>query len=273
MKKILLSIILLFGAMLTGCVQLVTMSDEESNMIAEYMAGTYLQQTDYAENLVYPNEEVTDSQDSNEDNTTAVIPAKTPATNADKSITNTEEKTLEVNVIDSGLENNTVSNSDQNTSSDKESNSNETNSASNETDTKELSINDVFNYKNFHIKYSNYKVLDSYQSKINGSYFNLEPTAGDRLLVANFIIKNISKRSQNFNLIGKDIQYILSDSSKEFLPMLTLLNEDLQYIDVTINPGKTYNAVIVYEVPKNIDKAKLSLSVLKNSKTANITMN
>lgn len=272
MKKLLLSIILLCGGMLTGCVQLVDMSEEESNIIAEYTAGSYLQQTNYKENLIYPKEEVAANQTTKDEKTT-VNSEKNATVNATKSLTNSEDKTLEVNVVDSGLKNTT--NSSQNTtSSNKDSNSTkESNSTKNDTVTKELSINDIVNYKNFSIQYLNYKVLNSYQSKMNGTYFNLEPDTGSKLLVVHFNIKNISDKTGEFNLIGKQLQYKLSDSNKDYLPMLTLLNEDLQYIDITIKPGKTYNAVIVFEVPKNIDKSKISLNVSKNTKTANIVMN
>jgi hypothetical protein len=55
--------------------------------------------------------------------------------------------------------------------------------------------------------------------------------------------------------------------------MVTLLDTDLNYIDYTLKAGKSDAAVLVFDVPENVNKDGLSLSISLNGQNTEINLN
>jgi hypothetical protein len=52
-----------------------------------------------------------------------------------------------------------------------------------------------------------------------------------------------------------------------YKPLLTLLENDLQYIDITIEAGKTETVLLVFEVSKDVEISEINLIALKDERT------
>ena len=64
-----------------------------------------------------------------------------------------------------------------------------------------------------------------------------------------------------------NISYQLTDNNNSvYYPMMTLLNNDIQYINLGINAGKTRKAVILFELPEKIDVSHLLLTLTYEDK-------
>lgn len=241
--------IVLCGIMLTGCTQLIVLTEEESDILSEYMAETVLKHDKkYKEALIYP-EDTTDIADSetNEVNESEVasdtegnMEAVSEQANSDDNLT-----TLDSTVADNT--NYMVS---------------------------DMNLSDELGNGNFEISYSNYKLYDSYPSNSKNNYFSLEASEGRKLLVVSFDIKNLSKKTQRLNLIKSGFEYTLSnDSNVTYNPKLTLLLNDIQYLDIEVPKGKSKEAVLVFEVLQDMDVSKCNLLVSNQEKNAVINLN
>jgi hypothetical protein len=234
-KRIVLGIILLCGGILTGCTQLVDLSDQESDVVAEYIAGTYLKHSGYENALIYTE----------------------------------KEETLDVTQVSSGIK----PVQDETEPVKPENNQNTTNSTSGN-NVGNTNINEVIGTEDFEITYTDFDLLDSYPSTIGDEYFNLEPSTGNQLLLLRFTVKNKTNKAKNFNLINQKLVYTLSNQSGDtYLPMITLLTDDIQFINVDIAAGEIYNAVVVYDVPKDVNTTDIRLEIKNADKYTIIALN
>lgn len=95
----------------------------------------------------------------------------------------------------------------------------------------------------------------------NEGYFSLVPPDGMKLYVTSIIIKNISEGKQKF-VHDKNIKYLLTfQSGKVYKPSVTFLENDLKFLDLEIEAGKSSRGVLVFNIPKKekISEAKLSI--------------
>jgi hypothetical protein len=227
--------------MLTGCVQLEELTDKESDMMAEYMAGAILKNdTNYEDALTYPDE------------IKKLLEANT-------------DKTLELgNSVETADSSETVA-------------STETNSTETTTSKEEQSQDSVIDMNlttemgngKFSITYSDYTFYDSYPSNEDNNYFTLETSSDRQLLIISFDIKNVTRKKANFNLIKSNFKYQLDiNTGTIYKPMMTLLVNDIQYINLDISAGKTNKAVIVFDVYRDVDMSNINLIISNQDKTS-----
>jgi hypothetical protein len=138
----------------------------------------------------------------------------------------------------------------------------------------EYTLSEVFGNKNFEIQYLNYKVAETYPDDTENAYFYVEPRNENyHLIVASFQVKNISKKEKSLNLSKEKIQYKLDvNVGTIYKPLLTLLENDLQYLDITLAAGKTSKVLLIYEVSKETDMSDINLIISNNNKTEIIEM-
>lgn len=248
MRKLLFLLITICGVVLTGCAQLIDLTEKESDVLAEYMAGTMLRHADnYEEALIYPEE----TKEENEASITPDTAESTSDTDIEAS-DNADQAQADTAVQSSG--NNTAV--AQNLS------------VQSQYDTI-VSLASMFKdiFKNtFSITYQNYKAYDSYPDENN--LFTIEPAEGKKLIAFTFNVKNLTKKIQKLDLMKYNISYQLTDNnSSVYYPMMTLLNNDIQYINLGIDAGKTRKAVILFELPENVDVSHLLLTLTYEDKT------
>ncbi len=242
--------IVLCGIMLTGCTQLVVLTEEESDILSEYMAETVLKhEKNYKEALIYP-----------EDTTEDIADSEKKEVNKSEVATDTKGNIEPVSEY--------VNSDDKLTTLE--------NTIGDETNymVSDMNLSDELGNGKFEISYANYKLYDSYPTKSKNNYFSLETTEGRKLLVVSFDIKNLTKKTQKINLIKSGFEYTLNNGSNvTYIPKLTLLLNDIQYLDIEVPAGKTKEAVLVFDVLQDIDISKCNLVVSNQEKNALIKFN
>lgn len=229
MKRLKMIIVLLLSLTLTGCIQKYTVTDEKSDAYAEYMAGLLLKYDKGYEQSLIPEQELTEG-----DQTDTVAEGNTPTP------------------VPEGTTDTTGDNTAQSDSA-----------ASNE-----ASLTEVVGLEGFEVKYTGYKLADTYPEDTDAAGFTLTPRQGYQLLVTEFSVKNTSGKKKELNLIDTNITYQLDiNVGTVYKPLLTLLQNDLQYIDITIDKGKSENVLLVFEVSKDTDMSNVNLIVSNNDKS------
>ena len=258
MRKLLFLLITICGVVLTGCAQLIDLTENESDVLAEYMAGTMLRHAEnYEEALIYP-EETTEEKEA------AIAPDMAETAS---------ETDLESHNITGQSQNNTAVQSSENNKTVAQSSENNKAVAQNLSVQSQygtiVSLANMFKgiFKNsLSITYQNYKAYDSYPDE--NELFTIEPAEGKKLIAFTFNVKNITKKTHKLDLLKYNISYQLTDNnSSVYYPMMTLLANDIQYINLGIDAGKTRKAVILFELPEKVDMSHLLLTLTYEDKT------
>jgi hypothetical protein len=232
MKKILLFTTMLFLFSLTGCIQNYELTEEQTDSTAEYMAGLLLKYDDnYEDKLFLPDDISNDNPtDDDSDDVNSVEP--TPGEEQ-------ENETGDNDVSGNGNE-----------------------------DNKDYTLAEVIGLNNFDIEFSGYQFYESYPEDADSSYFRLEPREGNQYLVASFEITNLSEKDNSLDLSDTPVLYQLDvNVGTLHEPWLTLLKDDLQFINMTMGAGKSKTAILVFEVSKKTEMADINLIVSKNNKS------
>lgn len=239
MRKLFFLLITICGVTLTGCAQLTILDESQSNTLAEYMAGTVLKyDKNYDEALIYPAEdpETTETEET-ADSETAADPDK------------------------SGINNNNTLNQTTNSQTGNPGGAAVPAAYGDIQFGETVSLSGLFEeilQNNFKITFQDYKFFDSYPSDKNA--FTIDPSKNMKLVSFIFNVKNITKKARKLDLKNYKISYQLTDNNgSAYYPLMTLLRNDIQYINLEVAAGKTQKAVILFEVPKNIDMSDMLL--------------
>lgn len=242
MKKVKLAILICLAFLLTGCIQKYELTDKQEDAAAEYMAGLLLKSdSDYKGGL------------------SSVSSKKEYEKLMDGEETSTADDQSEND--NSSSSSNTTSADTQSTVSGTEKNSTDTEIVSNET------LNNVIGKKDFEIWYKSNHLYDTYPEDTSNTSFSLTSRSGNKLLVIAFSVKNLSNSKKRFDLSNSNISYKLDNNGTKLKPLLTLLENDLQYFDIDIQAGKSKEALLVFEVSKNDNTSKDKLIISNGSKT------
>jgi len=235
MRRLKILFILLLALSLSGCIEKYTFTEDKSDAIAEGMAGLILKyDPNYKEGLISELElqELSDKTAETDGNTTET--ASDPGTTAEN-----------VNVTGSGSES-----------------------------SEEYTLSQVIGQKGCDIRYTGYKLVESYPEDATNTGFLLTPSSsGDQLLIVGFEVNNNSNNDMKLNLIDSDILYQLEvDGSMKYKPLLTLLENDLQYIDIAIKGGESGDVMLIFEITKDVDMSNVSLIVSNDDKSNTIKL-
>jgi hypothetical protein len=213
---------------LTGCIQEYKVTEKQNDATAEYMAGLLLKyDEDYEQDLPSQNEIMEDEVALEEVDTTGLSTTLSPTKDT---ATNAEGKEEDAK--------------------------------------KDYTLTEVIGAENFEIEYTGYKVAESYPEDAQSAYFSITPRDENHLIVASFLVKNKSNKEKKLNLSKAKIQYQLDiNVGTVYKPSLTLLENDLQYIDIKIPGGKAEPVLLIFEVSKGTDMSDINLMVSNDNKT------
>lgn len=121
-------------------------------------------------------------------------------------------------------------------------------------------ISDLYNVKGFDVVYGGATVHSSYPE--DDTYFSLTPDDGRKLYVISFTITNNSGKKAKFSQNNNVLYELTFDDQSFYRPSMTLLDNDMQFIEKSIGAKKSVNGVLVFSVPENVDRsgAKLFMS-------------
>lgn len=219
---------------LTGCGDVVELSDKDKDMVAEYIAGSLLKHSmDYNGVLKYNRDVLT----------TTSTPM--PASNEQSS-----------KPVSTKQPDNEEPDNDNSTDID-------------EPSLLKVSLSDMIGSNAIKINQTSSKISKSYTSE----YTSIDAGSGKKLLIVNFSIKNISSENASLNLTKKNISYKLSKDDKEYgKPLLTIASEDLQYYDNKINAGESKKGLLIFEVKSSFKPDNAVIKAVCGDEEADITI-
>ena len=108
----------------------------------------------------------------------------------------------------------------------------------------------------------------------NSDSVQITPDEGQILYVVSFQIKNTGKKAVKVDLTTRPFHYELDIDGEKVLPAISLLpNGGLNYLMTTIRPGKTEEAVLIFNLDKSREGTKgNTLSITEGDKTATIKL-
>lgn len=136
-------------------------------------------------------------------------------------------------------------------------------------------LNDVVKVDGFTFQNNGYDVLDEYPKvSQDGNNMAMELTAasGKKLLVLKYGITNITDSKAECNLFDKDISAkVVVNGNINADSMITMLLNDFSTLKTDIDPGTTYEAVLIFEIPEEAsDIQSLALRMTVEGNTYNI---
>lgn len=104
----------------------------------------------------------------------------------------------------------------------------------------------IINVDNVTVSCKGYELMKSVQST---EYFSLVAKDGRQYVVVSFTLHNNTDSDVIFDASGKGLEYTLDvNVSERFRVSLSMLENDLQYMEITVPANKTAEAVLVFEI-------------------------
>ena len=234
-NQIVVLITILSMLSLTGCMDVGDLTDEQSDLIAEYSAGVLLRYSESYERRLITKEQLKKQgiEEVSEGITTptpsAVVTA-TPQTPDDTTQTAAKPDTTEV---------------------------------------PELSVNDFYQLDGVKVSYDSYQFGKKYGNS------QIRAADGETLLVVSFLLTNVSGKTKKLNLMKRmDISYTLDADGNQYLPGPSILeNGGLNQLSTTLKPGQKEKAVLIYRMSKERKNASsIILTIADESKQAKVTL-
>ena len=224
MKKVSVLLCGLTVALLTaGCGEMPDLTQEETDLIAEYAAGILLKyDKDQVNRLV-------DIPIVEEDE----VELEPEETEEEQTEPEDEESTAVVDV-----------------------------SQDEETEPTVSSVEQYYGVPNVMITYTGYEVADSYppSTEEEDLVFSMDASAGKQLLVLKFNAQNLSGEDQNLNMLGYGARFRVSvngESSKGALA--TMLVNDMQTYNDVIPAGVAVELVSIVEIPQGTNVGSIDM--------------
>lgn len=229
MIKKIISLLWIFSCciLFVGCEEVQELTDEETKLVAECAADLLLKH-----DLSYEDRIAQGEQDSSELTTTEVEDDISSEENNTQATT-TQEK-----------EENTT----EDLTEDVKEDSDET-IVKNEND-----IAKIVGIKDASILYKDFKIMKQYPAKdVDGAIVNISASDGYQLLILKFGIRNITQEPIQVSLMDHEVKYdVICNDKYAANPMLTILLDDLETLDIHVNPDKEEEAVLIFQISEDL---------------------
>lgn len=225
---------------LTGCVSVQTLTEDQNNAIAEYMADSLLKSDkNYTYNMKLDNDNYQEEPTA----TPQIQPTAVPKPTASPEIGSTMQPVTPLN-------------SDNPTES-------------SEPQQKLVSLSDAMNLSGFKAKVTGYK----YDSAISTGVSDISAHKGKKLFVVNIKFKNTSGQNKKIDMTKNKSSYVLNVDGKDMdTPLLTIANEDIHFIKKTVAGGKSVNSILVFEIPSGTKLKNVLLEVTNKDMMAQVNI-
>lgn len=125
-----------------------------------------------------------------------------------------------------------------------------------------INWNEFFTTDEWSITYSSYDTYKTYPKK--SDVYSINASEGNQLLVLFFDVKNLTDKKIKVNLSDSKLNYKLYIGENGYNPQIAVLdNGGLMFLKTSIPAGKTEKAELVFEVPEGIGFTDMRLDVSK----------
>ena len=217
-KKIQIVGVSLMMGMLCGCLQEVPLTDKEMNAVAEYAAGVLLENDDsiYTSALLSKTvmEELLTPTP-----TATPVPTPTSIVNNQSGTTSQGQGSLATITPLPGDSEETIE-----------------------------QLTQLIGQEGVQLSYQGYVLQDSI---VSNEYLNMEAEEGNQYVIAQFQIENLTEKELVFDASNKNLSCILAiNVDNRYRAALSMLENNLQYMPITVPAKQTKSAVLVFEVKK-----------------------
>lgn len=214
-RMLLLTVLFLTIFTLGGCMDVKDMTEEESDMVAEFSAGVLLRYSD-----TYQWRLITKEQRQAAGETSSPVPGAT--------VTPSAEPQETVNPAEGGESGNSSAESPA---------------------LQDVSLDDVYRLNGVKVSFSNAWTCKQYKN------IQVPVDSDERLFVVAFQLRNTSSKKRSVNLMKRNIEYPLEIDGATYQLGLNLLEgNDMKYLKLSLAPGEKKKAVLVYNIPKSAAK-------------------
>ncbi len=235
MKKTGLVLLTLLMLSLTGCLHEYQLTEESTEVVAEYMAGVLLNKDENYERHLLSWEEL---------NITTEEDAERPDNSGNEDIGDESKE-------EPDKDKQTPIRGEESTESNKD-----------------YTITEVIGADHINISYNSYKFYNVYPEDETNAYFSLTPMEGNQLLVVSFTAENLTDKEKRLDLRKSKVDYQLDiNVGTIYKPLLTLLENNLKYIDMKIGAGKKEEVLLIYEISKDLQVDDINLIISNGAKT------
>lgn len=225
-KRILLAGLSLMLCMLAGCLEATPLNDEEMDVVAEYAASLLLKYDKHYDTPLYYAEE----------REVCLTPTPTP-TPKPKNPTATPTPVAENNQPSgSGPQEEVAATATPTPTPAPLFNQEETSNQ----------LTGLLAVENISVSCTGCKFMDSV---VSNDYFSLQAKEGSQYAVVSFLLHNNSNQDVIFDASGRGLEYSLDvNINSIFRASLSLLENDMQYMEIPVPASGTAEAILVFEI-------------------------
>ena len=220
---------------LTGCMDMSDLTEEQSDLVAEYSAGVLLRYSDRYERRLITKEQLEKQGEDIEEVSATSTAEATPATDVSADGTTADG------------------------SSEPEA-----------TETPGVSVNDFYHLDGVTVAYDSYQFVNKF-----GTDSQIRADKGETLLVVSFSLKNTSGKKKNVSLLDRtDISYTLDVDGNQYEPGLNILeNGGMNFLSTEIKAGKKEKAVLIYRMDQaRKNAASITLTIADGNQQSKVTL-
>lgn len=113
----------------------------------------------------------------------------------------------------------------------------------------ELTLDDVIGTDGFTFSYEGYELTDSFPDVGEETYFAMNATEGQKLLVLKFLAHNISGEDRELSMVSSGVRFKITAGGKTQNALTTMLLNDFSNFSGTVPGNGTQELVLICEVP------------------------
>lgn len=132
-----------------------------------------------------------------------------------------------------------------------------------------VSLSDAMQVPGFKVKFSGYKCSTNISTDVS----NISSKAGKKLFVVKMKLKNDTDVTKKIDMTKNNSVYSLSiDGNQMDQPLLTIAGNDIHFIKKKVAANKSENAILVFEIPSNTKIKNVVLEVTNNDAVAQLNI-
>lgn len=229
---------------LTGCGNMLDITERENDLVAEYAAGVLLRYSEDYELRLMSEEQAKESE---EEQMLLATPSPTPMTTPTPVPQSTKEPEIKVEVVSGGAVD-----------------------VIQEEALQEVSLNELYQVSNVDVEYVKSEFVQGYTEP--GVLIKAED--GRTKLIVTFAFKNTSSGKKTVDLTNRKISYLLSLDGLEIAPEFSILrNGGLNHFSSTLKKGQTEKALLIFDLAKDREKAsQMTLEIVEGEKKVSLDL-
>lgn len=240
MKERVFAAVLIISVLLTGCANVQTLTDQDNEMISQYIAGVVLNSSDryghsfkYDKSVLNPTPKPTPTPSPSPD-TDSQGSSGTPGTGSHGNGGSTGNGSSGISVA------------------------------------KRVQLGQIYDIAGINVKPKSVET----KKHISTSYSSIAADEGKKLVIVSFVIKNNSSRAVKADFARKDVSYSITIGGESFgSPMLTIAEGDLLSFNEKIPAGGSKKGVLVFQADSSVKVKDVTVRAVKDNKESVFNVN